>query len=64
MTISERYRLQSDRLECMWLPLRELVARLNSKFKTVGNSDFKITFDGALPLQEYFELLDTHFDVS
>ncbi|XP_005112298.1 protein PTHB1 [Aplysia californica] len=59
---SQRYRLQSDRLESMWLPLRELVARLNNHFKKGSHSDFRVSFDGALPLQEYFELVDTHFD--
>ncbi|CAG5132842.1 unnamed protein product, partial [Candidula unifasciata] len=57
-----RYRLQSDSFEGMWLPLHELVARLNGHFKRGANSDFRVSFDGALPLQEYFELVDTHFN--
>lgn len=48
----------------MWLPLRELVGRLNNHFKKGTQGDFKISFDGALPLQEYFELVDMHFNVS
>lgn len=59
---SQRYRLQSDQLEAMWLPLRELVGRLNGHFKK-GHGDFKVSFDGALPLQEYFELVDAHFEL-
>lgn len=63
-SILERYRLQSDSFESMWLPLHELVARLNGHFKRGANSDFRVSFDGALPLQEYFELVDMHFNVS
>uniref|UniRef100_A0A0B7AJ40 PTHB1 N-terminal domain-containing protein n=2 Tax=Arion vulgaris TaxID=1028688 RepID=A0A0B7AJ40_9EUPU len=59
---SQRYRLQSDSFESMCLPLQELVARLNSHFKKSDHSDFRITFDGPLPLQEYFELVDTHYN--
>ncbi|RUS77451.1 hypothetical protein EGW08_014789 [Elysia chlorotica] len=60
---SQRYRLQCDRLEAIWLPMRELVARLNGHFrKGSAHSDFRVSFDGALPLQEYFELVDTHFE--
>uniref|UniRef100_A0A2C9K7V7 PTHB1 N-terminal domain-containing protein n=1 Tax=Biomphalaria glabrata TaxID=6526 RepID=A0A2C9K7V7_BIOGL len=59
---SQRYRLQSDQLEAIWLPLRELVGRLNNHLKK-GQGDFRVSFDGALPLQEYFELIDFHFDL-
>ncbi|KAH9495744.1 Protein PTHB1 [Bulinus truncatus] len=59
---SQRYRLQSDQLEAIWLPLRELVARLNGHLKK-SHGDFRVSFDGALPLQEYFELIDTHFEL-
>lgn len=59
---SQRYRLQCDRLEAMWIPLRELVARLNQHFNRGKYGDFKVSFDGSLPLQEYFELVDAHFE--
>ncbi|XP_041374621.1 protein PTHB1-like [Gigantopelta aegis] len=57
---SQRYRLQCDYLEAMWLPLRELTLRLNNHFNRA--KDFKIFFDGALPIQEYFDLIDNHFE--
>ncbi|KAK7506674.1 hypothetical protein BaRGS_00002149 [Batillaria attramentaria] len=59
---SQRYRLQCDRLEAMWIPLRELVSRLNQHFNRGKYGDFKVSFDGSLPLQEYFELVDAHFE--
>lgn len=59
---SQRYRLQCDRLEAMWIPLKELVNRLNQHFSRGKFNDFKVSFDGSLPLQEYFELVDAHFE--
>lgn len=48
----------------MWPLLSDLLLRLKSYFR-VGqtSSDFKITYEGPLPLQEYFEVLDKHFEV-
>ncbi|ELT91668.1 hypothetical protein CAPTEDRAFT_90837, partial [Capitella teleta] len=60
---SQRYRLQSDDFASMWPLLSDLLLRLKSYFR-VGqtSSDFKITYEGPLPLQEYFEVLDKHFE--
>ena len=60
---TERYRLQCDRLEAMWIPLKELVSRLKQHFNRGKYGDFKVSFDGSLPLQEYYELVDAHFEV-
>ncbi|KAK7112873.1 protein PTHB1-like isoform X2 [Littorina saxatilis] len=59
---SQRYRLQCDRLEAMWIPLKELVSRLNQHFNRGKYGDFRASFDGSLPLQEYYELVDSHFE--
>ncbi|XP_078454547.1 protein PTHB1 isoform X2 [Lampetra planeri] len=61
---SQRYRVQCDQLDELWLVTSDLVRRLESHFrKQLGTADFKCSFMGPLPLQEYFELLDQHFDV-
>lgn len=60
----ERYRLLSDHLEALWLPLQELVQRFDRHFSSVGVKDFKKSFSGPLPLQEYFLSVDRHFQVA
>lgn len=46
----------------MSLITHELVKRLTGHFGE--ESDIKISFKEDLPLQDYFKLIDTHFDVS
>nr|KAG5713637.1 hypothetical protein BaRGS_024685 [Batillaria attramentaria] len=38
------------------------LSRLNQHFNRGKYGDFKVSFDGSLPLQEYFELVDAHFE--
>lgn len=59
----ERYRLQCDRFEAMWLMVKELSGRLNSHFNRGKNDSFALYFASQLPLQEYFDLIDAHFEV-
>lgn len=59
----ERYRIQSDQLEDLWLITKELTLRLEEHFKKQNCKDFACTFSGSIPLQEYFELIDRHFEV-
>lgn len=47
----------------MWIPLQELIKRLNKHFNRGKIGDFRASFDGSLPMQEYFELIDMHFEV-
>jgi len=47
----------------MWHMMRELVTRLASQFKMGSSSDFRIYYDSPMPLQEYFEIIDQHFEV-
>uniref|UniRef100_A0A8C3KFU1 Bardet-Biedl syndrome 9 n=1 Tax=Calidris pygmaea TaxID=425635 RepID=A0A8C3KFU1_9CHAR len=60
---SQRYRIQSDQLEDLWLITKELILRLEEHFKKQNCKDFACTFSGAIPLQEYFELIDRHFEL-
>ena len=61
--LSERYRIQSDSFEDMWLVVKELVQRFDQHFAKLGVKDFKKSFSGPLPLQEYFLSVDHHFQV-
>ncbi|NXE50515.1 PTHB1 protein, partial [Casuarius casuarius] len=60
---SQRYRIQSDQLEDLWLITKELTLRLEEHFKKENCKDFVCTFSGSIPLQEYFELIDRHFEL-
>lgn len=58
---SNRYRLQSDSFESMWLITHEFTNRLSSHFKT--NKDFGIAFQDNLPIDEYREIMDKHLQL-
>ncbi|XP_058152772.1 protein PTHB1 isoform X1 [Dasypus novemcinctus] len=60
---SQRYRIQSERFEDLWLITNELILRLQEYFEKQGIKDFECSFSGSMPLQEYFELIDHHFEL-
>ncbi|ELV12393.1 Protein PTHB1 [Tupaia chinensis] len=60
---SQRYRIQSEQFEDLWLITNELILRLQEYFEKQGVGDFACAFSGPLPLQEYFELIDRHFEL-
>ncbi|XP_043972015.1 protein PTHB1 isoform X1 [Gambusia affinis] len=60
---SQRYRIQSDSFEDMWLVVKELVQRFDQHFSKLGTKDFKKSFSGPMPLQEYFLSVDNHFQL-
>ncbi|KAJ7322650.1 hypothetical protein JRQ81_018937 [Phrynocephalus forsythii] len=60
---SQRYRIQSDNIEDFWLITKELILRLEEHFRRKNCRDFACTFSGPIPLQEYFELIDQHFEL-
>lgn len=43
--------------------VKELVQRFDLHFSKVGVKDFKKSFSGQLPLQDYFLSIDHHFQV-
>ncbi|XP_014787974.1 protein PTHB1 isoform X2 [Octopus bimaculoides] len=59
---SDRYRIQCDRFEAMYILCEELVRRLRKNFEHERHSDFKLGFSSSLPLPEYFELINTHLE--
>ncbi|XP_048451561.1 protein PTHB1 [Rhincodon typus] len=60
---SSRYRVQCDQFEDIWLITKELIQRLEEYFVREGTKDFRCMFPGPLPLQEYFQLIDRHFEL-
>ncbi|XP_042330198.1 protein PTHB1 isoform X2 [Sceloporus undulatus] len=60
---SQRYRIQSEQLEDLWLITKELTLRLEEHFRKQNCKDFACTFSGPIPLQEYFEIIDHHFEL-
>uniref|UniRef100_A0A8C5K108 Bardet-Biedl syndrome 9 n=1 Tax=Jaculus jaculus TaxID=51337 RepID=A0A8C5K108_JACJA len=60
---SQRYRIQSEHFEDLWLITKELILHLKEHFEKQGIKDFTCSFSGPVPLQEYFELIDHHFEL-
>uniref|UniRef100_A0AAA9SF60 Bardet-Biedl syndrome 9 n=1 Tax=Bos taurus TaxID=9913 RepID=A0AAA9SF60_BOVIN len=60
---SQRYRIQSEQFEDLWLITNELIIRLQEYFEKQGIKDFTCSFSGSVPLEEYFELIDHHFEL-
>lgn len=60
---SQRYRIQSEQFEDLWLITNELIIRLREYFEKQGIKDFACSFSGSMPLQEYFALIDHHFEL-
>jgi len=57
---SEKYRIQSDNYESIWLILAELLFRLE---KTNSSRDLVLSYKEDLGTQEYFALIDKSFEV-
>ncbi|XP_075683057.1 protein PTHB1 isoform X2 [Rhinoderma darwinii] len=60
---SQRYRIQSEKFEDLWLITKEIIVRFEEYFLKQGIKDFTCSFSGPIPLQEYFELIDQHFEL-
>uniref|UniRef100_A0A4W5RT64 Bardet-Biedl syndrome 9 n=1 Tax=Hucho hucho TaxID=62062 RepID=A0A4W5RT64_9TELE len=60
---SQRYRIQSESFEDIWLVAKELVQRFDRHFVKQGVKDFRNSFAGPIPLAEYFETVDHHFEL-
>lgn len=59
---SQRYRLQCDKFEAMWLIAKELSSRLNNHYNKGKTGSFSMYYSGSVPIQEYFDLIDCHFE--
>ncbi|KAI6661553.1 Protein PTHB1-like isoform X1 [Oopsacas minuta] len=58
---SNRYRIQTDFLEILWIFMDVLKERLE-KFSAKSNTSLELSFNEELPLQDYFIAIDTHFE--
>lgn len=60
----ERYRVQCDKFEGLWMIVHELISRLKDQVAELRDGvALRLSFMGPLPLQYYFELIDNHFEV-
>lgn len=59
---SNRYRLQCDLFEGLWYVTRDLAARLNNHFNKGKTGGFSLYFSGQVPLNDYFDIIDNHFE--
>ncbi|MBN3325905.1 PTHB1 protein, partial [Atractosteus spatula] len=60
---SQRYRIQSEAFEDLWLVTKDLVRRFEKHFAKHGIRDYRCSFTGPIPLLEYFETVDRHFEL-
>ncbi|XP_046859172.1 protein PTHB1-like [Xenia sp. Carnegie-2017] len=60
---SQRYRIQCDRFDGLWLVVQQLVTRLHNYFADAKDDiALQVSFAGPVPLKFYFELIDNHFE--
>jgi Bardet-Biedl syndrome 9 protein len=57
-----RYRIQSSSLPALWLLTEDLCSRIHRHFKK-KTEKCKLIFEEPLPMQEYFEIVDGHFNL-
>lgn len=57
---SQRYRLQSDNLPCLWMVTQSLEARLAKKFAQ-DKVALECSYSSSLPLHEYYTEIEQHF---
>ena len=58
---SNKYRIQTDFHEALWLIIEVLKERLEA-FTAKSNTSLQLSFNEELPLQDYFIAIDTHFE--
>ncbi|KAH3751560.1 hypothetical protein DPMN_186127, partial [Dreissena polymorpha] len=59
---SNRYRLQCDLFEGLWYVTRELALRLTNHFNKGKVGGFSVYFSGQVPLNDYFDIIETHYE--
>ena len=58
---SNRYRVQTDYIEILWIIVEVLKERLEC-YSAKSNTSLQLSFNDELPLQDYFIAIDTHFE--
>eukprot|EP01064_Diplonema_japonicum_P016658 TRINITY_DN24663_c0_g1_i1.p1 TRINITY_DN24663_c0_g1~~TRINITY_DN24663_c0_g1_i1.p1 ORF type:complete len:838 (+),score=128.30 TRINITY_DN24663_c0_g1_i1:34-2547(+) len=59
---ANRCRIQSSQFEALWLLIAELVRRMKIYYASQGGETLKIKYADSLPFQDYFQVVDTHFN--
>ena len=57
---SQRYRLQSDNLACLWLLVQSLHSRLTKRFNQ-DKMGLECSYSSSLPLHEYYSEIEMNF---
>ena len=57
---SQRYRLQSDNLACLWILTESLESRLSKRFAN-EKMPLECSYSSSLPLHEYYSEIEQHF---
>ena len=58
---SQRYRLQSDNLACLWILTETLENRLSKRFANEKSVPLECSYSSSLPLHEYYSEIELHF---
>ena len=58
---SQRYRLQSDNLACLWILTETLENRLSKRFANEKSVPLECSYSSSLPLHEYYSEIEMHF---
>ncbi|KAJ9470991.1 Protein pthb1-like protein [Diplonema papillatum] len=59
---ANRFRIQASHFESLWLLTAELARRVKIYYDSQDTEPLKINFQDALPFQDYFQAVDTHFE--
>ena len=59
---ANRYRLQSDSYESLWLITQEFISRLESHFSK-QSQDLTITYQESLPIEDFRSMIDKHLEL-
>ena len=59
---SNRYRIQTENFECLWLVLQEFVIRLQNYYSK-QSQEVQLTFQENLPIEEFRIIIDKHLEL-
>lgn len=61
---SQKYRVQSDSFVAMFIVIKQFLVKLRRHFDKIGGAQpLSITFPGPIPLQEYFDIIDSRYEL-
>ncbi|XP_063687264.1 protein PTHB1-like isoform X3 [Bolinopsis microptera] len=61
---SQKYRIQSNSFLALYIVIKQFLTKLRRHFEKIGGPQpLSITFPGPVPLQEYFDIIDSRFEL-